>query len=209
MTVSTKKVIKVGKSQKKHTFSFKAEFVHFFVKRLIFWQHQREAVIAAVNLIWVLQLVFDDLQHLLISLARVIKYFNDVELLYPLDKFQTNLIFYRRNKKLKHHFYRVADTINVMFLFYVSLLKVKFVWNSSIAFAVILPQQRPVLVSAHAQNFFSWSSAKKRLQENANCSAPQGVTRVANERYLPYLQLCGKTFFLWISCIEGVKEAQS
>ena len=102
---------------KKHTFSFKHDCVHFFVKRLIFWQHQREAVIAAVNLIWVLQLVFDDLQHLLISLARVIKYFNDVELLYPLDKFQTNLIFYRWNIKQKHHFYCVVDTIKVMFWF--------------------------------------------------------------------------------------------
>jgi hypothetical protein len=48
--VSTKKVIEVGKS-KKHTFSFKADLVHFFVKRLIFKQHQRGAVVAAVNLI--------------------------------------------------------------------------------------------------------------------------------------------------------------
>ena len=65
----------------------------FFVKKLIFLQHQRGAVVAAVNLIKVLQFVFEDLQHLLISLARGIRYFNDVELLYPLDKFQTNLIF--------------------------------------------------------------------------------------------------------------------
>ena len=35
VTVSTKKVIEVGKS-KKHTFSFKADFVHFLVRRLIF-----------------------------------------------------------------------------------------------------------------------------------------------------------------------------
>ena len=71
MTVSTKIVIEVGKS-KKLTFSFKADFVHFFVKRLIFWQHQRGA---AVNLILVLQFVFDDLQHLLISLARGLNIF--------------------------------------------------------------------------------------------------------------------------------------
>ena len=32
MTVSTKKVIEVGES-KKHIFSFKADFVHFWVKR--------------------------------------------------------------------------------------------------------------------------------------------------------------------------------
>ena len=48
--MSTKKVIEVGKS-KKNTFSFEADFVLFFVKRSIFWQHQREAVAAAVNLI--------------------------------------------------------------------------------------------------------------------------------------------------------------
>jgi len=81
---------------------------------------------------------------------------------------------------------------------HVNMLKIQNVWKVSDAFAVILPQQRPVLVSAHAQNFFSWSSAKKTLQGNANCSAPKtviGVTKVANERYLPYLQLCGKALF--------------
>ena len=99
--------------------------------------------------------MFDDSQHLLISLARGIKCLYDVELLYPLDKFQTNLIVYRGNIKQKHHFYRVVDTIEVMFLFYFSILKIKFVCNSSYAFDVILPQLRPVLISAHAQNFFS------------------------------------------------------
>ena len=37
--------------------------------------------------------VFDDLLHLLISLARSVKYFNNVELLYPSDTFQTLWIF--------------------------------------------------------------------------------------------------------------------
>ena len=122
------KVIEVGKSNN-HTFSFKADFVHLFVKRLIFWQHQRRAVVPAVNLIWVLQFFFDNFQHLLISLARGIKYVYNVELLYPLNEFQTNFIFYRGNITQKHHFYRVADTLKVLFLFYVSLLKIKFLWN--------------------------------------------------------------------------------
>ena len=64
-----------------------------------------------------LQFVFDDWQHLLISLARGLKYFYDVELLYSLDEFQRNWIFYRGNIKQKHHFYRVADKIKPMFLF--------------------------------------------------------------------------------------------
>ena len=79
---------------------------------------------------------------------------------------------------------------------HVNMLKIQSVWNSSDAFAVILPQQRPVLVSAHAQNFLSWSLAKETLQGIANCPAPKtviGVTKVANERYLPYLKLCGNT----------------
>ena len=67
--------------------------------------------------------MLDDLQHLLMSLARGLKYVYDVELLYPLDEFQRNWIFYRGNIKQKHHFYRVADTIKVMFLFYVLSIK--------------------------------------------------------------------------------------
>ena len=47
--------------------------------------------------------------------GRGVKYFNDVELLYPPDEFQTNLIFYRWNIKQKHHFYCIADTIKLMF----------------------------------------------------------------------------------------------
>ena len=54
---------------------------------------------------------------------------------------------------------------------HVNMLKIQNVWKALDDFAVILPQQRPVLVSAHAQNFFSCSSAKKALQGNANCSA--------------------------------------
>ena len=37
---------------------------------------------------------------------------------------------------------------------HVNMLKIQNVWKASDAFDVILPQQRPVLVSAHAQNFF-------------------------------------------------------
>ena len=92
-----------------------------------------------------------------------------------------------------------------------NMLKIQSVWNSSDAFAVFLPQERPVSVSAHAQNFFSWSSAKKTLQGIANYSAPKtviGVTKVANERYLPYLQFLER-FKSEFSCNVGVKVAQS
>ena len=58
------------------------------------------------------------------SLARGLKYFYNVELLYPLDKFTTNWIFYRGNVKQNYHFYCEGDTIKKIFLFYVSLLKI-------------------------------------------------------------------------------------
>ena len=67
--------------------------------------------------------MFDDLQHLLISLARGLRYFHDVELLCPSDEFQRNWIFNREHTKQKHHFYRVADTIKLMFLFCVFSIK--------------------------------------------------------------------------------------
>ena len=86
----------------------------------------------------------------------------------------SNWIFYRENTKQKHHFYRVADTIKVCV--FSSLLKIQFVWNSSDAVAVILTQQIPVLVSAHAQNF-SWSSVNKCLQGNAKGNRTIGDLR--------------------------------
>ena len=70
-----------------------------------------------------MQFVFDDLQYLLISLARGLKYFNDLELHCPLDVFQTNWIFNRETKKDKHHFYCVGHTLKVMFLFCVFSIK--------------------------------------------------------------------------------------
>ena len=102
-----------------------------------------------------LQFVFDDLQQLLISLERGLKYSYNVELLYPADKFQTNWIFYREHTIQNNYFYCVADRIKVIVLFYVYLLKIQLVWNSSDTFAFILPQQRPVLVPAHAKNCVS------------------------------------------------------
>ena len=52
---------------------------------------------------------------------------------------------------------------------------------------------------------------QKKMQGNANFSAPKtviGVTKVANERYLPYLQLL-EGLQCELSCIVGVKVAQS
>ena len=53
-------------------------------------------------------------------------------------------------------------------------------------FCFILPK-KTVLVSAHAQNLFSWSLAKQSSQGNTKGSAPKtvtGFTKVTNEIYL-------------------------
>ena len=156
--------------------------------------------------------MFDDLQNLLISLGSDWKYFYDVELLYPFDEFQTIWILYREHTKKKTSLLlRGWHDKSDVFVFFISLLKIQFVWNSLSAFAVILPQQRPVVVSVYAQNFFGWSLARKKLQGNANCSDPKaviGLNKVANERYLPYLQHCGNAFYEF-SFVAGVKVAQS
>ena len=187
-------VIEVGKNKKIYFFT-QSWFCSLFGVKVYFLIEPARNCCCCGQFDIVVTICVGDLQHLLISLARSLKYFKDVELLYPSDKFQTNWIFYREHTIQNNPFYCVADTIKVMVLFYVSLLNIQFVWNSLDAFAVILPQQRPVLVSAHARNFFRWSSAKKTSQGNANYSAPKtviGMTKIKNERYLPYLQLCVK-----------------
>ena len=142
--------------------------------------------------------MFDDLQHLLINLARGLRYFHDVELLYPSDEFQTSWIFYSKHTKQKHQFYRVADTIKsdvFVFLFLYErsnlfeprqMLLLLFCLNKDQFWFLLMLR----ISSAEAQQ-------KQNLKGNANCSAPKTViamNKVANERYLSYLQLCGNVF---------------
>ena len=143
--------------------------------------------------------MFDDLQHLLISLARVVIYSYDVELLYPLDEFQTNLIFYRGNIKQKHHFYRLADTIKVMFLFYVSQIKDQICLKLVKCFCCYSASTKTSFGFCSCSELLQLKFGEKMQIANANCSAPKtviGVTKPANERYLPYLQICGWRFFV-------------
>ena len=92
---------------------------------------------------------------------------------------------------------------------HVNMLKIQNVWNWSDTFAFILSKQRPDLVSAHAQNFFSWNLAKITLQGNANCSVPKtvtGVITVGNGRYLPYSKTCGNaSMWIYMCCRFKVK----
>ena len=130
----------------------------------------------------------DDLQHFLINMVRGFKYFHNVELHSQSDKFQTKWIFYREHTKQKHNFYCVADTKKRCFCFFGSLLKIQFAWNSSDAFAVIVPKTSFSFCSC--SKLLQLKFAKKFLQGNANCPAPNtviGAIKVANKSYLPYL----------------------
>ena len=138
-------------------------------------------------------------------------FFYNVELLYPLDEFQTIYIFYRGNIKHKHHFYRVTDTIKVMFLFYVALSNFFKTRYMLLLLFCLNKGQFWLLIMLRTFSVIAWQ--KKTLQENANCSAPKtviGVTKVANERYLLYLKKFGKVFceFHKIYQILEVKVAQ-
>ena len=143
--------------------------------------------------------MFNDLQHLLISLARGLKYFHDVELIYPSDEFQTNWTFYREHTKQKHHFYRVVHTIKVMRLFFRFSIKDPICLKHVKCFCCYSASTKTSFGFCSCSELLQLKFGKMFLQGNANCSAPKtviGVTKVANERYLPYLQLCGKAFFL-------------
>ena len=134
-----------------------------------------------------LKFVFDDLQHLLISMARSIKYFHKVELLYPSGSstclhvhIQSHDTFGQQKAgdwiwKCEH-----VEICQICLLLF-CLNKYQF-W-----FLLML---RTSLAEVRRR--------KKTLQGNTNCLAPNTT---ANERYLPYLQLCGNALIL-ILCVK-------
>ena len=95
-----------------------------------------------------LQFVFDDLQHLLIRLARSLKcwtilpiWVSDILDLQHFHVFIFNPMIPAAKTKLGIKFKHV------------NMLKIQNILNLSYTFAFILPQQRLVLVFAHAQKF--------------------------------------------------------
>ena len=71
------------------------------------------------------------------------------------DEFQTNWIFNREHTKQKHQFYRVGDTLKVMFLFCAFSIKDQISLKLVRCFCCYSASTKTRLVSAHAQNFFS------------------------------------------------------
>ena len=93
MTVSTKKVIEVKKA--KNILFHSKLILSTFCEKVNFLTASARSCRRCGQFDIGVTICFDDLQHLLISLAMGIQYVYDVELLYPLDEFQTNLIFNR------------------------------------------------------------------------------------------------------------------
>ena len=136
--------------------------------------------------------MFDDLQHFFISLSRGLNYFNDVELRYPYYEFQTNWIFYRdHTKQKKHKFYCVADTIKVMFSFFRSSIKDPICLKLVRCFCCYSASTKTSFCFCSCSELLQLKFGKKNRREMLIAPA-SGVTKVANERYLPYLQLLRK-----------------
>ena len=113
------------------------------------------------------------------------------------------------------HIWRISNTLDLqhvhMFIFnpmihvantnlgiefeHMNMLKIQSVWNSSDTFAFILSQQRPGLVSAHAQNFFSWSSAKIEVAGKCKLLSPK-------DRVKEWVRLQMKAIYLIYNFVE-------
>ena len=183
---SNKKVIEMGKKhKKKHTF-----FIQSFFCPLFWWKGKfldiTSAELSSLRLIWYRCCKEFQILSQCWTTLPIRQISNKLDLQH-VHMFIFNPLIHMANTKMGSEFEHVI------------MLKIQNVWNLSDTFAFILPQQRPVLVSAHAQNFFSWCSAKKTLQGNTNCTAPNtvtGVSKVENETHLPYLQLCRKALLI-------------
>ena len=106
-------------------------------------------------------------------------------------------ITHRGNIKHKHHFYCVGDTIKVMFLFHVLSIKGQIYLKLVQCFCYYSASTKTSF------GFFSCSEihqlkygSKKNVAGKCKLLSPQDSFRVANERYLPYLQLCENAFFV-------------
>ena len=139
--------------------------------------------------------MFDDSQYLLISLARSFKYFRHVELLYPSDNFQTLWIFnmFSCSKSIPWYLWTIRIW-RIEFELVEDLKCLKLFW----CFCCYSASTKTSFGFCSCSELLQLKFDEQTLQGNANCSAQKtgiGVIKVANERYLPYLQLCGKAFF--------------
>ena len=109
MTVSNKKVNKVGKSKKTYLFIQSWFFPLFLLKGKLLKASERSCrrcgqfYFSATICVWCLATPLN-------KSGKGFKIFLQyVELLYPFNKFQTNWTLYREHTKSKHHFYCVVN----------------------------------------------------------------------------------------------------
>ena len=141
-----------------------------------------------------LQFVFDDLQHLFISMARSFKYFHDVELLYPSDEFQTLWIFNMFTCSYLIPWYMWPTQSWGLNLNMQTCWRSKVFEICQILFLLFCLKKDQFFFLLMLRNSSAEVWQKKTLQGNTNFSAANTVTevsKVANERYLPYKQLWG------------------
>ena len=162
MTVGNTKVIGVGKSPKKYLFHSRIILSTFLWKGKFFDSTSRELLLLRFFVFFWVAICVWWLARPLTWSGEWLKIFWRCWTTYILQV--SNIL------DLQHvHMFIInpmtpmANTELGIEFEYVNMLNIWNVWNLSDAFAFILAQQRPVLVSAHAQNFFRWSLAAKKL----------------------------------------------
>ena len=172
VTVSTKKVIEVGRS-KKNTFSFKADFFHFFCEKVnLLTAPVRRCrrcgqfdIGVAICVLWLAPPPNKS--------GEGFKIFSQCWTTLPIWHFSNILDLQNVHMFIFNPMILIANTQLVIEFEHVNMLKIQNVWKVSDAFAVILPQQRPVLVSAYAQNFFSEVRWEKKVAGKCKLLSPQ------------------------------------
>ena len=155
---------------KKKDFLLRSPFFLKLLGKIIVQHYHRGAVAFAMNLIpWSATKLLKK-HALLKDLSRDMKYFDDVELVFQSDFFQTFWIFNMFTCSYSISWYLWPTQ---RWGFNLNILKIQNVWNSSDAFAFILPQQRPVLLMLRTSLAEVWQQ-KKTLKGNA----PKTVTGV-------------------------------
>ena len=150
-----------------------------------------------------LKWMFDDLQHLLISLARCLKYFHDVELLYPS---QTFLIFNMFTCSSSIPWYLWPTQSWGLCLNMWTCWRSKTFQTHQMLLLLFFFNKDQFCILLMLKIIFSWSLAKKRVQANANCSAPNTVIGVQMKDIYHFYNFVKKAsiwIFIYCRCKSG------
>ena len=144
-------------------------------------------------------------------MARSFKYFHDVELLYPSDEFQTLWIFNMFTCSYSIPWYMCPTRSWGLNLNMWSCWRSKVFEICQILLLLFCLNKDQFWFLLMLRTSSAEVRLKKKMQGKTNCSALNtvtGVSKVANKKYLPYLQLCGKALmiiFMYCGCKSGQK----